>query len=162
MLKRPAIAVKPVCYAPNSTARSAAVNTTRMKKFLALDIVELLGILPVVGTNVDTAETIPGRAGQGQDELMIGRGAHLIMIQAGVKRLVCGPALSSPSCLHQSGNRRLDDKHDDLRWSEVMAGRLNGYSILILETREEAQFSRPARRTGRRAAMPDVHHPRCA
>jgi uroporphyrinogen-III synthase len=31
---------------------------------------------------------------------------------------------------------------DDLRWSEIMADRLNGYRILILETREEAQFSR--------------------
>ena len=30
----------------------------------------------------------------------------------------------------------------ELRWSDVMADRLNGYRILILETREEAQFSR--------------------
>ena len=31
---------------------------------------------------------------------------------------------------------------DDLRWNAIMADRLNGYRILILETREEAQFSR--------------------
>jgi uroporphyrinogen-III synthase len=30
----------------------------------------------------------------------------------------------------------------DRRWSKTMADRLNGYRILILETREEAQFSR--------------------
>jgi uroporphyrinogen-III synthase len=30
----------------------------------------------------------------------------------------------------------------DRRWSKIMADRLNGYRILILETREEAQFSR--------------------
>jgi uroporphyrinogen-III synthase len=31
---------------------------------------------------------------------------------------------------------------DDPRWSKIMADRLSGYRILILETREEAQFSR--------------------
>jgi uroporphyrinogen-III synthase len=45
--------------------------------------------------------------------------------------------------LRQSGNRSQDEQNtDDLRWSEIMADRLNGYRILILETREEAQFSR--------------------
>jgi len=45
--------------------------------------------------------------------------------------------------LRQSGNRRQDEQNAaDLRWSEGMADRLNGYRILILETREEAQFTR--------------------
>src|ERR1700681_853459 len=56
---------------------------------------------------------------------------------------VCGPALSPPTCLRQSRNRSQDEQSThDRRWSEIMADRLNGYRILILETREEAQFSR--------------------
>src|SRR6202795_3010525 len=57
--------------------------------------------------------------------------------------LVCGPALSPPTCLRLSRNRSQDEQSThDRRWSEIMADRLNGYRILILETREEAQFSR--------------------
>src|SRR4051812_40126162 len=53
------------------------------------------------------------------------------------------PALSPRTRLRQSGNRSQDEQTTrDLRWSEVMTDRLNGYRILILETREEAQFSR--------------------
>ena len=53
------------------------------------------------------------------------------------------PALSPPTCLRQSRNRSQDEQNtDDLRWNEIMADRLNGYRILILETREEALFSR--------------------
>src|SRR6202163_2294833 len=56
---------------------------------------------------------------------------------------VCGPALSPPTCLRQSRNRSQDEQSThDRRWSQIMADRLNGYRILILETREEAQFSR--------------------
>src|ERR1700681_3191890 len=56
---------------------------------------------------------------------------------------VCGPALSPPTCLRQSRNRSQDEQSThDRRWSEIMADRLNGYRILILEAREEAQFSR--------------------
>jgi uroporphyrinogen-III synthase len=45
--------------------------------------------------------------------------------------------------LRQSRNRSQDEQNtDDLYWNEIMADRLNGYRILILETREEAQFSR--------------------
>src|SRR4051795_9390416 len=45
--------------------------------------------------------------------------------------------------LRQSRNRGQDEQSAQLkRWSEIMADRLNGYRILILETREEAQFSR--------------------
>jgi uroporphyrinogen-III synthase len=45
--------------------------------------------------------------------------------------------------LRQSGNRDQDEQSaKQKRWSEIMADRLNGYRILILETREEAQFSR--------------------
>src|SRR4051794_27561419 len=45
--------------------------------------------------------------------------------------------------LRQSRNRGQDEQSAKLkRWSEIMADRLNGYRILILETREEAQFSR--------------------
>jgi uroporphyrinogen-III synthase len=45
--------------------------------------------------------------------------------------------------LRQSRNRGQDEQSaKQKRWSEIMADRLNGYRILILETREEAQFSR--------------------
>src|SRR3954469_1518995 len=53
------------------------------------------------------------------------------------------PALSPTMPLRQS-RRQVQDEQTigDLRQSEIMAERLNGYRILILETREEAQFSR--------------------
>jgi uroporphyrinogen-III synthase len=45
--------------------------------------------------------------------------------------------------LRQSRREVQDEQtKGDLREREIMAGRLNGYRILILETREEAQFSR--------------------
>jgi uroporphyrinogen-III synthase len=45
--------------------------------------------------------------------------------------------------LRQSPPGRQDEQTTgDLRWSNIMANRLDGYRILILETREEAQFSR--------------------
>src|SRR3954469_12171507 len=45
--------------------------------------------------------------------------------------------------LRQSRNRGQDEQSAQLkRWSEIMADRLNGYRILILETREGAQFAR--------------------
>src|SRR3982074_327424 len=56
---------------------------------------------------------------------------------------LCGPALSPATPLRQSRREVQDEQtKGDLRESEIMAGRLNGYRILILETREEAQFSR--------------------
>src|SRR6185312_2916433 len=56
---------------------------------------------------------------------------------------ICGPALSPRLRLRQSRNRGQDEQSaKQKRWSEIMADRLNGYRILILETREEAQFSR--------------------
>src|SRR5262245_16529962 len=73
--------------------------------------------------------------------------AKLTTIQAEGERGDFGPALSPPLGLRQSRNRDQDEqstkrKWKSKRWSEVMADRLNGYRILILETREEAQFSR--------------------
>src|SRR3954453_19422928 len=45
--------------------------------------------------------------------------------------------------LRQSRNRGQDEQSaKQKRWSEIMADRLKGYRILILETREEAQFAR--------------------
>jgi uroporphyrinogen-III synthase len=45
--------------------------------------------------------------------------------------------------LRQSRRKRHDEQTTgDRRYLETMANRLNGYRILILETREEAQFSR--------------------
>src|SRR6267142_6630777 len=59
------------------------------------------------------------------------------------KPWICGPALPLPTRLRQSGNRSQDEQSaEQKRWSTIMADRLNGYRILILETREEAQFSR--------------------
>src|SRR5258708_9521556 len=53
------------------------------------------------------------------------------------------PALSPATPLRQSRPRRHDEQTTgDRRWCDIMADRLNGYRILILETREEAQFSR--------------------
>jgi uroporphyrinogen-III synthase len=54
-----------------------------------------------------------------------------------------GPALSEPPPLRQSSLRGQNEQTEgDPRWSKIMADRLNGYRVLILETREEAQFSR--------------------
>src|ERR1700712_2112021 len=76
--------------------------------------------------------------------------ADLITIQAGDESSLSAPALSPRTGLRQSGNRSQDEQTTrDLRWSEVMADRLNGYRILILETREEAQFSRLLGEQGR-------------
>jgi uroporphyrinogen-III synthase len=45
--------------------------------------------------------------------------------------------------LRQSRLRGQNEQTEgDPRWSKIMADRLNGYRVLILETREEAQFSR--------------------
>src|SRR3982075_2081321 len=56
---------------------------------------------------------------------------------------LCGPALSPATPLRQSRREVQDEQtKGDLRESEIMAGSLNGYRILSLETREEAQFSR--------------------
>jgi uroporphyrinogen-III synthase len=58
------------------------------------------------------------------------------------------PALSPVTPLRQSRSRRHDEQNTAStntgvpRQSKIMADRLNGYRILILETREEAQFSR--------------------
>src|SRR6267143_2949736 len=56
---------------------------------------------------------------------------------------ICGPALSPATPLRQSRTKRHDEQTTgDLRKGNIMADRLNGYRSLILETREEAQFSR--------------------
>jgi uroporphyrinogen-III synthase len=56
---------------------------------------------------------------------------------------ICGPALSSATPLRQSRRTRDDEQTTgDPARNQIMADRLNGYRILILETREEAQFSR--------------------
>jgi uroporphyrinogen-III synthase len=73
--------------------------------------------------------------------------AELTTIQAKGRSSDFGPALSPPLGLRQSRKQDQDEqsakpKWKFKRWSEVMADRLNGYRILILETREEAQFSR--------------------
>jgi len=62
-----AIAAKPVCNADSSTARSAAVNTTRMKKCLvstSLNCWASRMFCPLWARKVETAETMPGRSGQ--------------------------------------------------------------------------------------------------
>src|SRR3954462_1212264 len=60
-----------------------------------------------------------------------------------------GPALSPPTPLRQSRRGALmnaepvrDARHFEQYRAKIMADRLNGYRILILGTREEAQFSR--------------------
>jgi uroporphyrinogen-III synthase len=53
-----------------------------------------------------------------------------------------GPALTPTAPLRQSPPARHDEQTTGHRQSKTMADRLNGYRILILETREEAQFSR--------------------
>src|SRR3989442_712783 len=64
------------------------------------------------------------------------------MIRLGNQQ-IGGPALPLPTRLRQSGTRSQDEQGaEQKRWSTIMADRLNGYRILILETREEAQFSR--------------------
>jgi uroporphyrinogen-III synthase len=53
------------------------------------------------------------------------------------------PALSSATPLRQARPKRHDEQRKgDPREIKIMAERLTGYRILILETREEAQFSR--------------------
>src|SRR3954468_1577264 len=53
-----------------------------------------------------------------------------------------GPALSPLAPLRQCRGRSQDEQNQCRYESKIMADRLNGYRILILETREEAQFSR--------------------
>jgi uroporphyrinogen-III synthase len=56
---------------------------------------------------------------------------------------ICGPALSSATPLRQSLREVQDEQTTGAPHEiKIMADRLNGYRILILETREEAQFSR--------------------
>ena len=67
MPKRSAIAVKPVCREARLTARSAALNTTRMKKWpvsTSLNCWASRMFWPLWARKVDTAETMPGRSGQ--------------------------------------------------------------------------------------------------
>src|SRR5260370_7681740 len=83
----------------------------------------------------------PDRTGSRRIDDRAWRG--LDYIQGSQVERVCGPALSPPTCLRQSRNRSQDEQSThDRRWREIMADKLNGYRILILETREEAQFSR--------------------
>src|ERR1019366_889301 len=60
--------------------------------------------------------------------------------------VICGPALSPAEPLRQARPTRQDEQQQASPAADVqgktMADRLNGYRILILETREEAQFSR--------------------
>ena len=79
MAKRSAIAVKPGLQRCNSTARSAAVNTTRMKNFLVSVSSNCWAsrmFCPLWARKVDTRGDDAGavRAGQRQDELVIGHG----------------------------------------------------------------------------------------
>src|SRR5204863_5879269 len=67
MPKRSAMAVKPVCSEARSTARSAAANTTRMKKWpvsISSNCWASRMFCPLWARNVETAETMPGRSGQ--------------------------------------------------------------------------------------------------
>src|SRR5436305_6743726 len=54
----------------------------------------------------------------------------------------CAPALSPAMPLRQSRPEVQDEQTTGDRVRKTMADRLTGYRILILETREEAQFSR--------------------
>src|SRR3954452_16246729 len=61
------LAVKPVCSEARSTARSAAANTTRMKKCpvsISSNCWASRMFCPLCARNVETAETMPGRSGQ--------------------------------------------------------------------------------------------------
>src|SRR5712671_49708 len=56
---------------------------------------------------------------------------------------ICGPALSpTVPCANPGGGGKMNNQTANGIRSKIMADRLNGYRILILETREEAQFSR--------------------
>ena len=82
------------------------------------------------------------RTGQGQHILMFGHGRT--WLQFGRQgTAIGGPALSPAAPLRQSRARHHDEQTTgDPDQNRIMADRLNGYRILILETREEAQFSR--------------------
>src|SRR5712671_3542813 len=56
---------------------------------------------------------------------------------------ICGPALSpTVPCANPGGGGKMNNQTANGIRSNIMADKLNGYRILILETREEAQFSR--------------------
>src|SRR5262252_7279530 len=58
-------------------------------------------------------------------------------------RPISRPALSPEPALRQSKDRSQDERNIAIpNRGSTMADRLNGYRILILETREEAQFSK--------------------
>src|SRR5262245_43866384 len=119
MAKRCAIAVKPVCSADNSTARSAAVNTTRMKNFfvsVSSNCWASRMFWPLWARKVETAATMPGRSGQdkvrtnwlwGIDQ-DLGRIFGQDIWAAGWRNL--RPALSPPEPLRQSRNGDQNDK----------------------------------------------------
>jgi hypothetical protein len=72
---------------------------------------------------------------------MIGHGGlGQIMGKEGIARV--RPALSPLAPLRQCCGRSQDEQNRRRYESKIMADRLTGYRILILETREEAQFSR--------------------
>src|SRR6266446_10464284 len=74
---------------------------------------------------------------------MIGHGAGLAIICRSGWNGDFRPALSPATPLRQSRPKRHDEQTEgNRRQGKIMADRLNGYRILILETREEAQFSR--------------------
>ena len=82
------------------------------------------------------------RAGQGQDELVIGHGETDYNSGKRVKlRFAALLYHRASACANPQTGVRMN-KAEEKRWSEIMADRLNGYRILILETREEAQVSR--------------------
>ena len=85
------------------------------EELFGLDVIELLrieNVLSVLGEERRDRRHDAGAVGtgQGQDELMIGHGADLATIQAEGETLVCGPALSPPTGLRQSGNRSQDEQ----------------------------------------------------
>ena len=84
------------------------------EKITGLDVVELLGVqnvLPVMGEERrygrDDAGTI--RAGQGQNELMVGHGGLDDFRETG-GTAICGPALSPATALRQSRSGRQDEQ----------------------------------------------------
>ena len=118
------------------------------EEMAGLDVVELLGVenvLPVMGQERRNRRNDAGtiRTGQGQHELMIGHGGLGLRFETD-GTAICGPALSPADALAPipaDGVMMNKQQAIGVR-AKIMADRLNGYRILILETREEAQFSR--------------------
>src|ERR1700694_2572938 len=119
MPKRSAMLAKPVCSAARLTARSAALNTTRMKKWpvsTSLNCWASRMFCPLWARNVETADTMSGRSGQDNVNTngWSGIGARGYNLDED-GTAICGPALSPAAPLRQSRRRRQDEQTDGER-----------------------------------------------